>query len=389
MKSTLLAAICAAAVLLVAVVMAQTGAGNPTVQGSLRNATVDQVTRWLQSKGVSFVVPSSAVPAAVQVSLNFQDVPIQEALDAISQAWGGKWERNGKVYRFIKAKDDLRPGLFEILKEPTPPQTPEVRIPIEIAPSNEPPPVIFEWSAPDNKRITEMARALAKKAMELEAMGVRGEEAAKALESSALELAKAAMGSKIPTIIAPSEWKNFDPKAAKEFRQHMEKFSKEFSKEFPEKSKHLSPELRKKLDEEFTRIRIEIPKHLQELEHFKFEIPQMKKDASAEEREKFKKQLEEFRREFRKFQFEFPSGDSKKQKSLEQLAPLKGMHEVDVKKLYASMTTAQWELQKSRGYLTFADLNHDQIALLGAQHPHEDWSLEFLFDGKQLRIKSR
>lgn len=61
--------------------------------------TVAEVAKWLTDQGVSFVIADEKV-ASRKIMVNLVDQPLKDAMEAIGDALGGRWEKNGGVYTF-------------------------------------------------------------------------------------------------------------------------------------------------------------------------------------------------------------------------------------------------------------------------------------------------
>lgn len=62
------------------------------------------VLDWLQKQDLSFVVNEDDIAPGTKITLKLDDVPLDEALDAIGSALGGHWERRGKVRVFHRGE---------------------------------------------------------------------------------------------------------------------------------------------------------------------------------------------------------------------------------------------------------------------------------------------
>lgn len=73
-----------------------------------KDASASDVLDWLSNQGVSFV--TSEVPKNAKVTLNLNNVPLSDAVEAIGAALGGGWERRGSVYVFRNGVFMAMPG---------------------------------------------------------------------------------------------------------------------------------------------------------------------------------------------------------------------------------------------------------------------------------------
>jgi|GEM_PF-2433173 len=71
-----------------------------TVQ--FRNAKAEEVLRFLENKGVNFVIADKDMPKNETITVNAQDQPVENVLDAIASALGGHWENQRGVRVFRK-----------------------------------------------------------------------------------------------------------------------------------------------------------------------------------------------------------------------------------------------------------------------------------------------
>ena len=62
------------------------------------NAKLSEVLAWLSLEKFSFVADVSEFPEQGQVTLNFQAQPLGAVLDAIADAYHGRWERRGDIF---------------------------------------------------------------------------------------------------------------------------------------------------------------------------------------------------------------------------------------------------------------------------------------------------
>jgi len=68
---------------------------------SFNHAPVSDVLDWMAKNGASFVAADSELPKDATITLNVQDQPMNQVLDAIASALGGHWDRRGgmRVFR--------------------------------------------------------------------------------------------------------------------------------------------------------------------------------------------------------------------------------------------------------------------------------------------------
>lgn len=70
------------------------------VSAQFKEASLSQVTEWLSSHGLSYVMKIE--PGDARMTLNIVDQPLKDAAAAIAHAMGGKWVQNGNVLTFVK-----------------------------------------------------------------------------------------------------------------------------------------------------------------------------------------------------------------------------------------------------------------------------------------------
>ncbi len=64
------------------------------------NAKAKEVFGWLQKKNVNFVVDDSQLPANKTITLNLQNQAMEDVLEAIGSALGGRFEKRKDIYVF-------------------------------------------------------------------------------------------------------------------------------------------------------------------------------------------------------------------------------------------------------------------------------------------------
>ncbi len=102
------------------------------------NAKAKEVFGWLQKKNVNFVVDDSQLPANKTITLNLQNQAMEDVLEAIGSALGGRFEKRKGIYVYqsgdsrmllteMKALDSTRMALPRMRIEtlPSRPMSPE------------------------------------------------------------------------------------------------------------------------------------------------------------------------------------------------------------------------------------------------------------------------
>lgn len=73
-------------------------AQNERVSASMNNASMDDVLEWLRRTGVNFVIEANDPAAQARLNINVNNQPLKDVMDAIANAVGGEWKKNGNVY---------------------------------------------------------------------------------------------------------------------------------------------------------------------------------------------------------------------------------------------------------------------------------------------------
>lgn len=77
-----------------------------TVQ--FREAKVGEVLSFLEKHGINFVVSSQSFDKDATLTLSVTEVPLQELVDSIALAFGGRWEKTGSTLVFQKGTNNTR-----------------------------------------------------------------------------------------------------------------------------------------------------------------------------------------------------------------------------------------------------------------------------------------
>jgi hypothetical protein len=72
------------------------------VTAQFRNAKASDVLEWLEKRGINFVVNDGDIKSDVRVTLSVTDAPQESVLDALASALGGHWERRNGIRVFRK-----------------------------------------------------------------------------------------------------------------------------------------------------------------------------------------------------------------------------------------------------------------------------------------------
>ena len=68
------------------------------VSGNFENASLAEVCKWLSGQGVSFVADGTSLSGDAKLTANLQNQPLGDVMDAIADAFGGRWDRHGNIY---------------------------------------------------------------------------------------------------------------------------------------------------------------------------------------------------------------------------------------------------------------------------------------------------
>lgn len=74
------------------------------------NTSLGDVLAWLSLEQFSFVADAGEFPGKSQVTLNFRNQPLGAVLDAIADAFNGRWEQRGEIFT-LRPRDAFRGSL--------------------------------------------------------------------------------------------------------------------------------------------------------------------------------------------------------------------------------------------------------------------------------------
>lgn len=374
---------------------------------SFDNVALSEVLRWLAAEGVSFVVRDSEITDS-KVSLNFSNEKLRDAVNAISDAFGGSWRRHGNVYVLHNG-----PAMF-FGAPPVPPTTPMADFHFEM-------PKIAqgrEFSEADRKAFEQKLKEIEPEIAKLRDMKI---------EIPPMVFAKAYGDSKM----SEQDRKQLEKELAKlkDLKIEMPKIDWAKVHDGPMNEEH-----RKELEKSLAHLRdlkIEIPKmenfrlheremSAQERKEFKAEMEKLHKESAKSHSEHSKVFSEQHAREMKKmaehmakalkdqngktFVFEggkpgdkgvhffTPNGKDVRvftgPDDMHITAPRFVMTEGNIKKLMGSLTATQKQTMRSKGYIKFSDLNSSQKAMLGDLSGTKNWTVTYVIDGQKLSIKS-
>jgi uncharacterized coiled-coil protein SlyX len=340
---------------------------SPNVSVQFHDTSVGDVLSWLEKQGVSFVVSDPKLKERT-ITLNIQNQPLDEVVDAIANALGGHWDRKGNIriykdgegfgmYSFtmpqIKTFDknymdglpvpDGGQGTWNVV----PPALPDGKLPqVWNVPPGQPGMQQFRIWSDDPK-----ARELEKQLDELRKNPDQNSEKIKELEKKLGELRKSEVGGFAfgdgngPEVwnMPPGQFRIWgdDPKA-----QELEKQLKELRKN-PDLNDEKIKELQKKLSE-------------------------LRKSEVGG--------------------FAFGEGSGQGTWNVVPPAGIKPYHfsfGFDLDRFTKSLSDKQKELMKSQGYLKIDDLTDEQRSQLGIVGHPEHFELDYSKDGQDIVIKSK
>jgi hypothetical protein len=339
-----------------------------TVSVTFNNAPVSQVLNWIKKQGVSFVIDES-ITRNKRVTLNIVNQPVSSVLDAIGAALDGHWSRRGSIYVY-------RPGGMtffssEGLTTPKAFMAPDVNTDVQKLPKMD-----KEW-------VEKMGKMPDMKGFTFAAPNVHIEDLPHMDKEWAEKMGKIPdmKGFKFVTPdmridkLAPMD-KEWVEKMSK-MHGDMKSFNLEAPKAF---AYHFGP-MGKDLAEK-------IAKEVQDaLKDSKLNDQEFWEKFGKELAESLHKNLDENRPFFNELKaMPFPKMDADKMKELKVYAEGAKARSIDAEKFMASVTPAQKELQKSRGYLKVSDLTDAQREMLGIKDD-QDLNLEFVIKGEKISIK--
>jgi len=381
-----------------------------TVQ--FRDTKPAEVLSWLEKHGVNFVVSAGEISDSARVTLNVQDQPIDDVVNAIARALGGHWEKENGIRVFQKGNAMFFSPANGVQ---------------EFAPFAKFPPMDKDgkamkdgdWAKTFGKDFPKDFGPEYQKKMEAWSKDFEkkfGPEFQKQMESSG------------------KDWqKSFGP----EFQKKMEVFSKDFSGKF-------TPEMMEKLKDGDGDVRIYsldkdgVLKLQKDGKLSKEDIAKIRKQAS-EARDQAAKIRVEIQKQFKdgnklevfgdkdgkvhffgdkdsKFQF-FTDKDGKARifgdKDMKTFdgkifGDMKGGAKVftmpggdkffkghtfgfsgnlDIKSFLDGLTSDQQDIQKKRGFIRYSDLTPDQKKLLG-DRPDGKFEITFKVNGDQITIRN-
>lgn len=300
------------------------------VSARFNRALLPEVLEWLSKQDVSYVVADADLSKDQTLTLNINDQPLSDVVEAIAAALGGHWQRRGAVRAFTKGHGMTMFGAQGMAHMP-------------------------------NMKDFE----------KLETFG---------------------------------KMKGFEK--MKDFDFHFEELPGE---DFKFRSDMTSPEGRKMMTRN---LELAMPKIREKIEGLRTDLPKIRAKIRREGpegkmiEEEIERALTEAEGGLRRAEIELhalPKGEhmfivpgEKRIKELRTLAPKVlrtpgtsiGVVEGDASKLFASLTAAQKEKQKSQGFISASDLTPQQRKMLGIGSQMGKWTIKLVHNGQELTVKS-
>jgi hypothetical protein len=308
------------------------------LSAELPDATLQEVTNWLNRSRLNFVIDQSALNSDKHATLSFKQVPGRQVLRTIATAYGLEAVENGAVIT-LRKPDSVQNSFALVVADPQEPSRPVI---VPVAP--QPP------SNGELENAVKQAEAAAKEAEDATDLATAKAAAKKAAEAARKAAALARKSRGVFSFRGPGiESFTLNRKAQEEMKQGMDSF---------------------KMDEK-SRAELErAMKELRSIEPFKMD-------------DKARAELDRAMKEFGKanmFMWREPGQLSRPLIP----SPYRAMR-VKPRELMESLTDSQKNLAQTRGYLKLSDLTDKQRQLLG--NPEGSFNFSFKIDGKTLEIR--
>ncbi|MBS1724623.1 MAG: hypothetical protein JSS66_16900 [Armatimonadetes bacterium] len=362
------------------------------------NAPAQQVLDWLKKSGVNFVVETTTIPKDKRLTVHVKSQPMDKAVAAVADALGLGMTKKGDIYTLrnggsLWTSEAMPEGQWARMKElPGLEGKEKEELLQELGKIHN-----FEWK--EGQELSPQQKEELEKRMELfgEKMGEFGEKFGK--------------GWRDGQEMSPEERAKFE-KEMQLFGEKMGKFGDQFGKGWRD-DKKMSPEERAKFEKEMQLFGEKMGKFGEDLGkelgkmpkdgwHFK-ELPggdwQLKEmpEMDAKMKELLQKHLKDMPDMNFKFK-EMPGFDGEKlkeeiQKSMKDIPDMKNFkfekgEFADIGKLVDSLTPAQLEKARSKGYLTPGDLTPEQKKMFGKIGDGE-FTVTFEKGGKSVTFKNK
>ncbi len=387
---------------------------NKRISKRFSNVNLSEVLAWLSLEQLSFVADLGAFPDK-KVTLNFVNQPLKRVLDAIAEAFGGTWDKNGDIYT-LKPKSGARFGVT--IAPPTrnltfnaPLVAQPKAITAEIAPVTSP---AFTFNRMLGAELTQQKLSPEEREKLQKELAEVKEDLKKALS----ELKK-----------RKSESKSLDDKELQELIRELNEIVGKHVSKVIELAPKMSPEGKfeyqfaiPKVDKEKLAKEMELhSKAMEKIKDFKvwtgpdvkvFTEKELKelKDKRLEGLEKFQDRkvwtdermkglMEKELKDFERFKT-LPEGKALMEKEFvkrfEDMKVLEGFKGENLLRLHSpmklgdllkSLTDEQRAKIKKQGYLTPADLNDKQKAMLGKM-PEGKWEITYIENDQKVSVRS-
>jgi hypothetical protein len=296
------------------------------VTATFRSAKPSAIFDWLEKQGVSFIVKEGDISEDVRVTLNLRNAPLNVVLDSLASALGGRWERRDDVHTF-------HPG---------------ARAPF-------------------------FGRADMPRAFSLPESGP------------------------LPTMPQDFE-KAFGPEFAKRFETLGVEIERSFGPEFEAKMQEMAERAQaeaKRAQDHAAKGRAEAQKAREQAVKVQVEARKRAMEAQRQEVEARKHELrsreivvEQLRKAHGKDSVLVVPGNSVTIRTKEAQNWL-ATEPANIERFLNSLTTAQKDSQKKRGYVRYNELTREQKQLLGIKPPTRpgSWEVSFKLNGKSATIR--
>lgn len=345
---------------------------NPVTVDQNKNVTVDfvnapasEVLAWLKKAGVNFVIDTEDVPQDKRLTVHIKNQPMDKAIEAIADALGLGWTKKGNIYTLKQGgfgnwttfSPDSK--AFKVLGDKDG-QT-------------------WKFSPEDSKKWEEFGKEMGEKFKDFDWKQGDGRvfqwdgEKMKEWEGKLKDMPKFEF-KELPEGTFKMDEKQWE-KFSKDWESFGEKFGEQF-KDMPEwkglDDKQLE-ELHEKL-KDMPKLQLD-NKQMKELHEKLKSMPKIQLDG---------KQMKELREKMK----DMPKIDGELMKKLKDLPDIK-VPMSDLGKLIESLTPAQLEKNKSKGYLTPEDLTPEQRKMLGDWSRDADFNIVVTREGKTITLKGK
>ncbi|MEQ1820931.1 MAG: hypothetical protein ABL949_00285 [Fimbriimonadaceae bacterium] len=387
------------------------------------DGTFDDVVKWLRSTGVNFVIADDTL-AKRRVSVKLDNQPLREAMDAIAEAMGGIWQKKGEIYTFARsgwAGSFATPARPEAWAAPVPAMpmlneklNAKQRADLEKQLSEVPPMITAPNMTKEQRLKFEHDLGALKEGMKAfvfqgdelkelkklgelkELKGLKGLQELKALEKLAPlsgrkgdvkvwvngkelkpeEIEKMKRDGRVQLHFGDE--KGLDAKTRKQIEEAMKSAQDQVKLYF--KGDPFSDDTMFERVRQSARAAQSAERAAKEARTFTEESKKVTRDtrSAAKDAEKMAKEARVFTEQSQKV--------AKDSRAFSERAQVIRAEITDLKALMKSLTPAQRELQKSRGYLKASDLTPGQLKMLPVAGSG-DWSFSFSIDGEKLSIR--